>query len=96
MLNILRVLLVGGNKTTTNLIGNGMLALPGYGRRLVASCSQHHVTERQQRSLGGIQRPERMRVRRGARFRIRIALWMLTGLESIQRGTKRNVYIMAS
>ena len=27
MLNILRVLLVGGNETTTNLIGNGMLAL---------------------------------------------------------------------
>ena len=27
MLNVLRVLLVGGNETTTNLIGNGMLAL---------------------------------------------------------------------
>lgn len=36
-----------------------------------------------------------MRPARGARFRIRIAPWMLAGIESIWRGTEKTSYILA-
>ena len=76
------LLFVHGVKTTMR-----STRLPGHGsHRPVASSSRHCVTERQPNSWG-ILRPGRMRVFRGARFRIRIALWMLTGLELVQRGT---------
>ena len=40
--------------------------------------------------LWEILHPGGMRVRRSARFGIRIALWMLTELESAQRGCRKN------